>query len=149
MSICSRERLAQARLYGRTPTVCETCTSTSLKLAGIPNTVRATVIGSERNPPHYFRDPAYLSTLPAAQRAKFVDDTAAAKTKLLALKEQIRHASHDGKLKYAPRENYADPKALAELVRKRSGRGHRSAVPRGVGIGHVDARSGRARGVGA
>jgi tetratricopeptide (TPR) repeat protein len=66
----------------------------------------------------YFRDTAYLDTLPAAQRAKFVDDTAAAKTKLLALKEQIRHASRDGKLKYAPRENYADPKALAELVRK-------------------------------
>jgi len=69
----------------------------------------------------YFRDPAYLATLPAAQRARFVDDTAAAKTKLLALKEQIRHASRDGKLKYAPRENYADPKALAELVRKDSG----------------------------
>jgi tetratricopeptide (TPR) repeat protein len=66
----------------------------------------------------YFRDPAYLATLPADQRAKFVDDTAVAKTKLLALKEQIRHASLDGKLKYAPRENYADPKALAELVRK-------------------------------
>ena len=66
----------------------------------------------------YFRDPTYLATLPAAQRAKFADDTAAAKTKLLALKEQIRHASRDGKLKYAPRENYADPKALAELVRK-------------------------------
>jgi hypothetical protein len=66
----------------------------------------------------YFRDPTYLATLPAAQRAKFVDDTAAAKTKLLALKEQIRHARRDGKLKYAPREDYADPKALAELVRK-------------------------------
>ena len=66
----------------------------------------------------YFRDPAYLATLPAAQRARFVDDSAAAKTKLLALKEQIRHASRDGKLKYAPRENYADPRALAELVRK-------------------------------
>jgi hypothetical protein len=66
----------------------------------------------------YFRNPAYPATLPAAQRAKFVDEAAVAKTKLLALKEQIRHASHDGKLKCAPRENYADPKALAELVRK-------------------------------
>jgi tetratricopeptide (TPR) repeat protein len=66
----------------------------------------------------YFRDPAYLATLPKEQRAKFVDDTATAKANLLALKEQVRHASRDGKLKIGPRENYADPKVLAEMVRK-------------------------------
>ncbi|HJX52345.1 MAG TPA: DUF4062 domain-containing protein, partial [Polyangia bacterium] len=66
----------------------------------------------------YFRDPAYLATLPDGERARFVDDSAANRSKLLALKKRIRKVCREGRLKYALSENYAGPEALAKLVRR-------------------------------
>ena len=66
----------------------------------------------------YFRDPGYAAKLPAAQRADFVEDNPERRAKLARLKGDIRQAHHQGKLAFAPHENFPDAKALAELVRQ-------------------------------
>jgi nephrocystin-3 len=68
----------------------------------------------------YFRDPAYVAVAPAGKKDDFVETGPRAKRmqrKLTALKERIRTAAAQKKLKYPPRENYADPKALGDLIR--------------------------------
>ncbi|MBN2573021.1 MAG: DUF4062 domain-containing protein, partial [Deltaproteobacteria bacterium] len=63
----------------------------------------------------YFREPAYARGKPAED---FAEASAERRRQLEDLKARIRQAHREGKLKYAPRESYADPKALGELVRK-------------------------------
>ncbi|MBN2573019.1 MAG: hypothetical protein JXP73_00500 [Deltaproteobacteria bacterium] len=63
----------------------------------------------------YFRDPAYARGKPAEE---FAETSAERRKQLDDLKERIRQAHREGKLKYAPRENYAHPRALGGLVRK-------------------------------
>ena len=59
----------------------------------------------------YFRDPQYLKKLPKnIDQADFISEDEASRTKLDDLKKRIR------KSKFPFREDYADPKALAELV---------------------------------
>jgi nephrocystin-3 len=67
----------------------------------------------------YFRDPAYAAAAPAEQRGDFVEngpDAAPMQQKLTILKDCIRTAAEKKKLKYPPRENYADPEALGDLI---------------------------------
>jgi len=77
----------------------------------------------------YFRDPAFVNTVPAEKRGDFVSENAESREKLRQLKDAIRahfgvppsggldrvnaelQTSH-----FAPRENYPDPEALGELV---------------------------------
>jgi tetratricopeptide (TPR) repeat protein len=59
----------------------------------------------------YFRDPAYIETIPEAQRSDFVAEDAASKGRLEKLKGRIRDSGLQTK------ENYADPKAAGELIR--------------------------------
>ena len=58
----------------------------------------------------YFRDPAYVETVPAADRADFVEPDAAGREKLSALKVRIRQSG------LALHEDYPNPQALAERV---------------------------------
>ncbi|MBN2376149.1 MAG: tetratricopeptide repeat protein [Sedimentisphaerales bacterium] len=58
----------------------------------------------------YFRDPAYIDTLPASNRHDFVCATGQDKAKLVNLKERIKRSG------MAVRENYANPKALGQMV---------------------------------
>ena len=58
----------------------------------------------------YFRDPAYVETVPAADRVDFVESDAAGREKLLALKDRIRQSG------LALYEDYSNPQALAERV---------------------------------
>ncbi len=76
----------------------------------------------------YFRDPAhtpandvFVEALDANESKLLGPHEAEARAavrreKLKNLKQRIRDASDDGKLKYPPRENYADPEVLGELV---------------------------------
>jgi hypothetical protein len=64
----------------------------------------------------YFRDPAYTLSLPPEQQRWFANLDLTAKVKLAALKERIRHRHLDKLLKYPPRENYANPEVLGQLV---------------------------------
>lgn len=73
----------------------------------------------------YFRDPAYVETLPGERRGEMLDgeepyepdgDGRAGVRKIDALKDRIRAAHRAGCLKYAPREGYAAPEAFAEQV---------------------------------
>ena len=58
----------------------------------------------------YFRDPAYVETVPAADRADFVESDTAGREKLSAVKDRIRQSG------LALYENYRDAQALAERV---------------------------------
>jgi nephrocystin-3 len=58
----------------------------------------------------YFRDPAYIQSLPKKVRDDFVSESPEEKEKLRKLKEQIRKSG------LSVQENYPDPKALGELV---------------------------------
>ncbi|MCX5770834.1 MAG: DUF4062 domain-containing protein, partial [Candidatus Hydrogenedentes bacterium] len=60
----------------------------------------------------YFRDPAYIDTVPPAQRPDFVSEDPASARKLENLKDRIRTSG------FPVRENYPDPKGLGELVRR-------------------------------
>ena len=64
----------------------------------------------------YFRDPAYVETVPQESRNDFTSEDTACTEKLKRVKEDIRRKHRDGKLKYEPRENYRDAKALGEQV---------------------------------
>ena len=77
----------------------------------------------------YFRDPAYarprgMIEVPTDQDIRdlgLVEAEARAETrraKLAALKQRIRDAHRDGKLAHAPREGFATPAALAEMVKQ-------------------------------
>jgi hypothetical protein len=60
----------------------------------------------------YFRDPAYIKTIPPDKQKDFTAEDAEGTEKLRRLKERIR------KGKFPPQENYPNPKALGELVLK-------------------------------
>jgi tetratricopeptide (TPR) repeat protein len=60
----------------------------------------------------YFRDPNYIDCIPMGKRDDYICKDKAQAEKLAALKEQVRHSN------FPLRENYADPKALGELVLK-------------------------------
>jgi len=64
----------------------------------------------------YFRDPAYAKGKNEAEKADFVSIDDTSRTKLEDLKQRIRDAHKNHKLKFAPRENYANPQALGEQV---------------------------------
>jgi tetratricopeptide (TPR) repeat protein len=64
----------------------------------------------------YFRDPAYILSLPPEQQRAFTNPDLTAKVKLAALKKRIRQRYRNKLLKYPPRENYANPEALGQLV---------------------------------
>jgi hypothetical protein len=67
----------------------------------------------------YFRDPAYLAAAPPEKAAEFIEtgpDAERMRKKLTALKERIRTAAEQKRLKYPPRENYANPEALGDLI---------------------------------
>jgi len=64
----------------------------------------------------YFRDPAYANAIPPKERSAFVSTDQLSREKLTALKERIRQRHRAGRLKYPPRENYANPKALGEQL---------------------------------
>ncbi|MEY2457253.1 MAG: hypothetical protein QOK06_2347, partial [Acidimicrobiaceae bacterium] len=57
----------------------------------------------------YLRDPAWVQSLPEAERSAFLDDDPALHAKLADLKARIRASGH-------PVEDYADPVALGALV---------------------------------
>jgi nephrocystin-3 len=58
----------------------------------------------------YFRDPAYIETIPETQRSDFLSEDPASKDKLAELKERIR----DSRLPI--KENYHDPEAAGRLI---------------------------------
>ena len=58
----------------------------------------------------YFRDPAYVETVPPEKRDDFIESDPDARDKLEALKESIRKSG------LALREPYADPRELAGMV---------------------------------
>jgi tetratricopeptide (TPR) repeat protein len=58
----------------------------------------------------YFRDPAYVETVPSEDRNDFVEPDPSGREKLSALKDSIRDSG------LALRENYSDPQALADMV---------------------------------
>ncbi len=60
----------------------------------------------------YFRDPKYVDQVSIEQRSDFTSEDLESAARLEKLKERIRH-NH-----FPVRENYADPKALGELVLK-------------------------------
>jgi nephrocystin-3 len=60
----------------------------------------------------YFRDPAYVDSLPANKRKDFTSESSGTAEKLKKLKERIRQSG------LPVRENYKNPKALGELVLK-------------------------------
>lgn len=62
----------------------------------------------------YFRDPAFINTVPPDKRPDFVTEDAASAEKLRLLKETIRHAQVEQVC--VLRENYPTPEALGELV---------------------------------
>ncbi|HQZ66358.1 MAG TPA: DUF4062 domain-containing protein, partial [Planctomycetaceae bacterium] len=64
----------------------------------------------------YFRDPAWVETVPPESRNDFTSENTASTKKLMRLKDDIRQQHRDGKLKYEPRENYRDAKSLGEQV---------------------------------
>jgi nephrocystin-3 len=64
----------------------------------------------------YFRDPAYIESVPLERRADFLPEDAASTIKLRALKERIRHGG------FALRENYAGLEALGAAVMDDLGR---------------------------
>jgi len=65
----------------------------------------------------YLRDPAYERSHSKAQAdGSTSSSNGASKKKLARLKQRIRDAYSQGNIKYAPKENYADPNALADLV---------------------------------
>jgi len=64
----------------------------------------------------YFRAPAFVNGIEPAKRSDFLSENSEAAAKLAALKEHVRTAHAEGKLAYAPRENYAGPEALGALV---------------------------------
>jgi tetratricopeptide (TPR) repeat protein len=65
----------------------------------------------------YFRDAAYLHHLPAGSNpADYASESDERVAKLAKLKNRIRAQHAAGILKYAPRENYADPEKLGEHV---------------------------------
>ncbi len=59
----------------------------------------------------YFRDSTYLDRVPPDKRADFAAENADHADKLKRLKQRIRAEHEQGKLKFAPRENYPDPEA--------------------------------------
>ena len=67
----------------------------------------------------YFRDPAYAAAAPGGKKDDFVEtgpDAERTLGKLAGLKERIRTAAREKKLKYLPREDYANPDVLGSLV---------------------------------
>ena len=64
----------------------------------------------------YFRDPAYAKGKPEVEQPDFVSESATDRKKLATLKERIRQRYRDKQLKYPPREHYANPEALGDLV---------------------------------
>jgi tetratricopeptide (TPR) repeat protein len=60
----------------------------------------------------YFRDPKYIETLPIEKQIDYISENPQSIEKLNNLKERIRNSS------FPVQENYANPKALGELVRK-------------------------------
>lgn len=58
----------------------------------------------------YFRDSSYINKVPEDQRKNFITESPLARKKLDLLKKSIRQSGH------AVRENYADPKALSDMV---------------------------------
>ncbi|MBC7816441.1 MAG: tetratricopeptide repeat protein, partial [Planctomycetaceae bacterium] len=64
----------------------------------------------------YFRDPAFLEKVVQNQQTDFTTEDTASAEKLKRLKDDIRTNHRNGTLRYAPREDYADAKALGELV---------------------------------
>lgn len=66
----------------------------------------------------YFRDPAYAKEKSEAGQSGFISDDEASHRKLDGLKQRIRDAHQNHKLKFAPREKppYANPQALGEQL---------------------------------
>lgn len=64
----------------------------------------------------YFRDPAYVETIPESQRDDFVSRDEAGAEKLANLKQRIREAHRSGDLRHAPRENFRNAEALSQMV---------------------------------
>jgi len=64
----------------------------------------------------YFRDPLYVEKIPKEKRKDFISENDVSYTKLDNLKQSIRDAYKNGKLRFAPREKYADPESLGEQV---------------------------------
>jgi nephrocystin-3 len=73
----------------------------------------------------YFRDPAYIQTLPPEEQKRMVDEVVPivpspqgkpSIRRIDALKDRIRAAWREKKLEYEPHENYENPEALGELV---------------------------------
>ena len=64
----------------------------------------------------YFRDLQFIDSVPAEERPDFATEDAESQTKLERLKDRIRHEYQAGRLKYEPRENYLDAKALGAQV---------------------------------
>ncbi|MFH0953774.1 MAG: tetratricopeptide repeat protein [Verrucomicrobiota bacterium] len=60
----------------------------------------------------YFRDPAYVKSVPEEKKADFTTEDTESAERLKALKEKIRASG------FPVRENYPDPKALGELVKQ-------------------------------
>jgi nephrocystin-3 len=66
----------------------------------------------------YFRDPSYIGTIDVAKQPDYKSEGPAEEEKLKSLKGRICDAHKEGKLRYAPRENYKNPEALGALVTK-------------------------------
>ena len=66
----------------------------------------------------YFRDPSYCDTIDKAKQPDYFSKGPGEKEKLERLKCRIRNAYKEGKLRYEPRENYANPKSLGTIVLK-------------------------------
>jgi len=67
----------------------------------------------------YFRDPAYVVATPPLKTANLIETDADAsrnQQKLTDLKNRIRTAAGQKKIKYQPRENYANPEVLGDLI---------------------------------
>ncbi len=95
----------------------------------------------ERHAFFYFRDPAYLQTLPAEGRKDFLSENAESADKLAQLKERIRQSG------LPLVDPYADPVALAELVHRQFDELIRPPLPGSRGARRADARAPVARGV--
>ena len=64
----------------------------------------------------YFRDPHFLDSVSDDRKSDFTSEDSTSGEKLNQLKDRIRLEHQAGRLKYEPRENYQDAKALGEQV---------------------------------
>lgn len=65
----------------------------------------------------YFRGPTFSDRLPTDQRKEdFVSEDEESRWTLKRLKDDIRQRHNDGRLRYEPRENFVDARALGEQV---------------------------------